>query len=123
MILGLAFTLAFSQASSSTATAQELERIEQRLVATWKAIDRYVWLRLWGFLKKRQGPRGRLSPVAFAEWERRSGLAYFYLTGRRGSALHVVGSTLSESRMREYLTYGLMWQGVETSTSVPGATP
>jgi len=43
MILGLAFTLAFSQASSSTATAQELERIEQRLVATWKANDCSGW--------------------------------------------------------------------------------
>jgi len=30
---------------------------------------------------------------------------------------------LSESRMRENLTYGLMWRGVETRTSVPGATP
>jgi hypothetical protein len=25
--------------------------------------------------------------------------------------------------MRENLTYGLMWRGVETRTSVPGATP
>ena len=25
--------------------------------------------------------------------------------------------------LRAGLTYGLMWQGVETSTSVPGATP
>jgi group II intron reverse transcriptase/maturase len=47
-------------------------------------LDRYVWLRLWRFLKKRQGARGRLSPEAFTEWERRSGLAYFYPTGRRG---------------------------------------
>lgn len=50
-------------------------------------LDRYVWLRLWRFLKKRQGPRGRLYPAAFAEWERRSGLAYFYPTGRRGLQL------------------------------------
>jgi hypothetical protein len=54
-------------------------------------LDRYVWLRLWRFLKKRQGARGRLDPAAFTEWERRSGLAYFYPTGRRGQALHVVG--------------------------------
>ena len=54
-------------------------------------LDRYVWLRLWRFLTKRQGSRGRLYPAAFAEWERRSGLAYFYPTGRRGSALHVAG--------------------------------
>ena len=47
-------------------------------------LDRYVRLQLWRFLKKRQGPRGRLHPTAFAEWERRSGLAYFYPTGRRG---------------------------------------
>jgi RNA-directed DNA polymerase len=45
-------------------------------------LDRYVWLRLWRFLKKRQGPRGRLLPSTFAEWERRSGLTYFYPTGR-----------------------------------------
>lgn len=50
-------------------------------------LDRYVWLRLWLFLKKRQGSRGRLFPVAFAEWERRSGLTYFYPTGRRGLRL------------------------------------
>ena len=54
-------------------------------------LDRYVWLRLWRFLKKRQGPRGRLESVAFAAWERRSGLAYFYPAGRpRFPALHVV---------------------------------
>jgi group II intron reverse transcriptase/maturase len=46
-------------------------------------LDRYVQLRLWRFLKKRQGPRGRLRPEAFREWERRSGLTYFYPTGRR----------------------------------------
>jgi group II intron reverse transcriptase/maturase len=46
-------------------------------------LDRYVRLRLWRFPRKRQGPRGRLRPEAFAEWERRSGLTYFYPTGRR----------------------------------------
>ena len=46
-------------------------------------LDRYVRLRLWRFLRKRQGPRGRLRPAAFAAWERRSGLTYFYPTGRR----------------------------------------
>jgi hypothetical protein len=46
-------------------------------------LDRYVRLRLWRFLRKRQGPRGRLCPWAFAAWERRSGLTYFYPTGRR----------------------------------------
>jgi hypothetical protein len=30
---------------------------------------------------------------------------------------------LSESRMRANVTYGLRWQGVETRTPVPGATP
>ena len=30
---------------------------------------------------------------------------------------------LSESRMRATLTYGSRWQGVETRTAVPGATP
>jgi RNA-directed DNA polymerase len=46
-------------------------------------LDRYVRLRLWRFLRQRQGPRGRLRPAAFAAWERRSGLTYFYPTGRR----------------------------------------
>ena len=50
-------------------------------------LDRYVWLRLWRFLKKRRGSRGRLLPAAFAEWERRSGLMYFYPSGRRGQRL------------------------------------
>ena len=54
-------------------------------------LDRYVWLRLWRFLRRRQGPRGRLHPAGFAEWERRSGLAYFYPPGRSGcTALHAV---------------------------------
>lgn len=46
-------------------------------------LDRYVRLRLGRFLRKRQGARGRLHPGAFAAWERRSGLTYFYPTGRR----------------------------------------
>jgi len=50
-------------------------------------LDRYVWYRLWRFLRKRQGPRGRLSSKAFVEWERRSGLASFYPIGRRGRRL------------------------------------
>lgn len=45
-------------------------------------LDRYVRLRMWRFLKKRQGPRGRFLPKDFLEWERRSGLAYFYPQGR-----------------------------------------
>ena len=68
-----------------------------RIITGWRAyfsignstkkladLDRYVWLRLWGFLTKRQGARGRLYLAAFVEWERRSGLAYFYPKGRRG---------------------------------------
>ena len=39
------------------------------------------------------------------------------------ATLHAARRRLSESRMRENLTYGLMWQGVETRTSVSGATP
>jgi group II intron reverse transcriptase/maturase len=71
-----------------------------RLIRGWRAyfsignstkklsdLDRYVWLRLWGFLKKRQGSRGRLMPATFAEWEQRSGLTYFYPSGRRGLLL------------------------------------
>jgi len=75
----------------------ELVGALNRIIQGWRAyfaignstkkladLDRYVWLRLWRFFKKRQGTRGRLEPAAFAEWERRSGLAYFYPPGRRG---------------------------------------
>jgi group II intron reverse transcriptase/maturase len=48
-------------------------------------LDRYVRLRLWRFLRQRQGPRGRLCPAAFAAWERRSGLTSCYPRGRRAS--------------------------------------
>jgi hypothetical protein len=44
-------------------------------------LDRYVWLRLWIFLRKRQGPRGYLRPDGYAAWFRRSGLERFYLAG------------------------------------------
>lgn len=47
-------------------------------------LDRYVRLRLWIFLRKRQGPRGRLAPEGFEAWLRRSGLEHFYPTGRGG---------------------------------------
>lgn len=47
-------------------------------------LDRYVRRRLWRFFQKRRGSRGRLTPLAFAEWERRSGLTYFYPKGRSG---------------------------------------
>jgi group II intron reverse transcriptase/maturase len=75
----------------------ELVGALNRIIRGWRAyfsignstkkladLDRYVRLRLWRFLRKRQGPRGHLRPEAFAEWERRSGLTYFYPTGRRG---------------------------------------
>jgi group II intron reverse transcriptase/maturase len=71
-----------------------------RLIRGWRAyfsignstkkltdLDRYVWLRLWRFLTKRQGSRGRLLPATFAEWEQRSGLTYFYPSGRGGLRL------------------------------------
>lgn len=44
-------------------------------------LDRYVWLRLWSFLRKRQGPRGHLQPEGYRAWLRRSGLERFYPTG------------------------------------------
>ena len=47
-------------------------------------LDRYVRLRLWIFLRKRQGPRGRLAPEGFEAWLRRSGLEHFYPTGQGG---------------------------------------
>ena len=47
-------------------------------------LDRYVFRRLWCFFKKRRGSHGRLTPVAYWEWERRSGLTYFYPKGRSG---------------------------------------
>ena len=75
----------------------ELVGTLNRIIVGWRAyfairnstkkladLDRYVWLRLWRFLKKRQGARGRLDSAAFGEWERRSGLASFYPPGRRG---------------------------------------
>jgi Group II intron, maturase-specific domain/Reverse transcriptase (RNA-dependent DNA polymerase) len=46
------------------------------------ALDRYVRLRLWLFLRKRHGPRGHLRPEGDAVWLRRSGLERFYPTGR-----------------------------------------
>ena len=49
-------------------------------------LDRYVRFRLWRFLRKRRGSRGQLLPKAFVEWERWSGLTYFYPKGR--SVLH-----------------------------------
>lgn len=74
----------------------ELVGALNRLIRGWRAyfsignstkkladLDRYVRLRLWRFLSKRQGPRGHLRPAAFVEWERRSGLASFYPTRQR----------------------------------------
>lgn len=45
-------------------------------------LDRYVRYRLWHFLSRRRGNRGRLVPEAFRYWLSRSGLAYFYPAGR-----------------------------------------
>ena len=44
-------------------------------------LDRFVRERLWRFLSKRRS-RGHLTSVAFLEWLKRSGLAYFYPKGR-----------------------------------------
>lgn len=76
---------------------RELVGTLNRIIRGWRAyfsignstkkladLDRYVWLRLWRFLQKRQGSRGRLELAGFAEWERRCGLTYFYPTGRGG---------------------------------------
>ena len=75
----------------------ELEGALNGIIRGWRAyfsqgnatkkladLDRYVGRRLWHFLKHRRGARGRLTPRAFAEWERRSGLTYFYPKGRSG---------------------------------------
>jgi RNA-directed DNA polymerase len=75
----------------------ELVDALNRIIRGWRAyfslgnstkkladLDRHVWRRLWRFLQKRRGSRGRLQSEAFVEWERRSGLAYFSPTGRRG---------------------------------------
>ena len=43
--------------------------------------------------------------------------------GMQDMALKAPGGRLSESRMRENLTYGSRWQGMETRTCVPGAIP
>jgi RNA-directed DNA polymerase len=44
-------------------------------------LDRYGRLRLWIFVRTRQGPRGHLRPEGYAAWLRRSGLERFYPTG------------------------------------------
>jgi Group II intron, maturase-specific domain len=44
-------------------------------------LDRYVRLRLWLFLRQRQGRRGPLRPAGSAAWFRRSGRERFYPTG------------------------------------------
>lgn len=75
----------------------ELVGALNRIICGWRAyfsqgnatqkladLDRYVWRRLWRFFKGRCGSRGHLTPTAFAAWERRSGLAYFYPKGRSG---------------------------------------
>ena len=75
----------------------ELVGALHRIIRGWRAycsignatqpladLDRDGRLRRWRFLRKRQGPRGRLRPAAFAAWERRSGLTYVDPTGRRG---------------------------------------
>jgi group II intron reverse transcriptase/maturase len=87
----------YTERTRLRADLKELVSDLNRIIRGWRAyfslgnstkkladLDRYVWFRLWRFLRKRQGSRGRLSPAAFVEWERRSGLAYFYPTGRRG---------------------------------------
>ena len=68
-----------------------------RIICGWRAyfsqgnstkkltdLDRYVFGRLWGFFKHRRSSRGRWTLAAYWEWERRSGLAYFYPKGRSG---------------------------------------
>jgi RNA-directed DNA polymerase len=45
-------------------------------------LDRYVRLRLWVFLSRRRGIRGRLVPDVFRYWLSKSGLVYFYPAGR-----------------------------------------
>lgn len=47
-------------------------------------LDRYVRYRLWHLFRQRCGSRGRLTVPVFVEWERRSGLTYFYPKGISG---------------------------------------
>ena len=74
----------------------ELVRSLNQLIRGWRgyfkvgdstkkfaALDRYVSFRLWRFLSRRQGNRGRLFPEAFRFWLLKSGLVYFYPTGCR----------------------------------------
>jgi len=75
----------------------ELVGVLNRIILGWRAyfsqgnatkkladLDRYVRRRLWRFFQRRRGSRGRLTVLAFVEWERRSGLTYFYPKGRNG---------------------------------------
>ncbi len=87
----------FEIGASMRVELSELVGALNRIIRGWRAyfslgnstkkladLDRYVWLRLWRFLQQRRGSRDRLQPEGFAEWARRSGLTYFYPTGRHG---------------------------------------
>ena len=52
-------------------------------------LDRYVRYRLWHLFRQRCGSRGRLKVPVFREWERRSGLTYFYPKGISGLRLRM----------------------------------
>ena len=41
----------------------------------------------------------------------------------RSGIAHAPGRKLSESRVRENLMHGLMWQGMETESQIHGAIP
>ena len=47
-------------------------------------LDWYLATRLWHFLKRQRGPKGKVTLQDFVAWERQSGLLYFYPPGRRG---------------------------------------
>jgi RNA-directed DNA polymerase len=53
--------------------------------AWFQALDRYVWERLWRWVRARCGPRGRLTAATFGSWYRGCGLARFYHRGVCGS--------------------------------------
>jgi hypothetical protein len=62
---------------------------------------------------------GRVRGLVAGQW--RGGLRS--ARHRRGMTSNAASRRLAESRMRANRTYGSRWQGVETRTLVPGATP
>jgi len=82
----------------------ELVGALNRLIVGWRAyfsignstkrladLDRYVRFRLWRFLRKRQGPRGRLLPAALGLWSGNGGVGWRTSTHECGEHCRLAG--------------------------------